>query len=202
MPREAKAKVALPIGLSDVYFAKLTTDTIGAVPTYESPVYLSRAIKATLTPVTKAGTLDSEDETEIDETEIVGYTVSIEASQLDNTARALLGGHKVDDDGGLIITTKDISPEGALLFKSKLSDKINSKYVVLYKGSFGGLTEEFETDKKDGKTYKTHTVEGNFRARTSDGVIQYSIRSDSENASAEKIAAWFTKVQEPGEVSA
>lgn len=193
-----KAKVAIPIGLDNVYVAKLTADVAGGKTTYEVPEYAARAIKVAMTPVTKTGTLESDDAVEIDQTVITGYTVSLEESQLDDYMRALIFGHRIDKSGGLVINKTDTPPELALLCRSKLSDEKNYKYMVLYKGSFKKNVEEYETDKRDTTTYKTETVEGTFYARESDGNIKYDLRSDSTAAgAAEKIKAWFTAVPEP-----
>jgi len=203
MPKatRVKAKVAIPIGLDNIHIALMTSDVAGQTTTYGNPEYFARAIKATLTPILKNGSLDSDDSVEIDESEIVGYTVSIDESQLDDYMRAKIFGHTVDVDGGIIINKDDVPPTLALLFRSKLSDHQHFKNVVLYKGTFKKNTEEFETDKKDSTTYKTETIEGTFYARESDGNIKYDLREDNTAASATKIANWFTAVQEPGEAA-
>ena len=90
-----KAKVALPIGLDNIYVAKLIQDTVEGT-TYNDPEYLARAIKATLQPILAGGSLESEDEVELDESQIIGYTVTIEVSQLDDYMRATLFGHRRD----------------------------------------------------------------------------------------------------------
>lgn len=97
-----KAKVAIPIGLDNVYVAKVTADVAGGKTTYEAPEYAARAIKCTMTPVTKTGTLESDDAVEIDQTVITGYTVSIEESQLDDYMRALIFGHRLISQADLL----------------------------------------------------------------------------------------------------
>ncbi len=192
-----KAKVPLPIGLESAYVALLTKDDAEGT-TYETPEYFARAIKATITPILATGTLESEDEVEYDESEIIGYTLSFEASQLDDHMRALIFGHKIDEDGGIIVSNTDKPPELAFMFRTPLSDKKNFKYVTLYKGSFKPNEESYETKKKESITYSVEgAIEGNFYCRTSDGACKYSLRSDSENASTSKIEKWFTAVQEP-----
>ena len=47
MARQVKAKVAIPIGLDNVYIAPLLTDTEEGT-TYETPEFCARAIKATM----------------------------------------------------------------------------------------------------------------------------------------------------------
>lgn len=193
-----KAKVALPIGLDSPYIAELVKDTAEGT-TYKAPEYLGRAIKATLQPILATGTLESEDEVELDESQIIGYTVSIEVSQLDDYMRAKLFGHRRDASGGIVVSSDDTPPELALLFRTALSDKKNYKYTVLYKGTFKPNEESNETKKKESITYGVEgTIEGNFYCRASDGTAKYSLRSDqATEAGKTKIAEWFTEVQNP-----
>ena len=193
-----KAKVALPIGLDSLYIAELVKDTAEGT-TYKAPEYLARAIKATLQPILATGTLESEDEVELDESQIIGYTVSIEVSQLDDYMRAKLFGHRRDASGGIVVSSDDTPPELALLFRTALSDKKNYKYTVLYKGTFKPNEESNETKKKESITYGVEgAVEGNFYCRASDGTAKYSLRSDqATEAGKTKITEWFTEVQNP-----
>ncbi len=195
-----KAKVPMPIGLDSVYVAELTTDTLEGT-TYATPEYLSRAIKATIQPILATGTLESDDEVELDESAIIGYTVTFEASQLDDYMRAKIYGHRLDAAGGIVVSKDDKAPKLALMFRSLLSDKKNYKYTVLYNGSFQPNEETYETKKKDSITYGVEgAITGTFYTRTSDGVAKYSLRSDTATeAGKTKIDAWFTKVQEPDE---
>lgn len=202
MPRTAKAKVALPIGLDNVHIADVLTDTEESA-TYGTPEFFARAIKATITPILAEGTLESEDEVEIDESAIIGYNVSIEASQLDDYMRAKIFGHKIDADGGIVYSENDKAPKLALLFRSLLSDRQNYKYAVLYNGSFKPNEETYETKKKESITYQVEgAIAGNFYTRAKDKVARYTLRSDTEQAGAKtKIASWFESVPEPGEAA-
>lgn len=193
-----KAKVALPIGLDNIYVAKLIQDTAEGT-TYNDPEYLARAIKATLQPILAGGSLESEDEVELDESQIIGYTVTIEVSQLDDYMRATLFGHRRDASGGIVVSKDDTPPELALLFRTALSDKQNYKYTVLYKGTFKPNEESNETKKKESITYGVEgSIEGNFYCRASDGTAKYSLRSDQATAAGKtKIEEWFTAVQSP-----
>lgn len=197
-----KAKVALPIGLDSVYWSRLLTDEVGGKTTYDNPKYVARALKAVLTPNTKNGLLESDDAVEIDENILTSLTVALDVSQLPDDIRAEMLGHGVDDTGGIIINKDDTPPRGALVFRAMLSDRKNYKYVVLYSGAFKENIENYETDKRDATTYQTESIEGTFYPRESDGTLKYSIRTDNPSASVEKIAAWFTTVQEPSDIPA
>lgn len=198
-----KGKItAIPIGLDNVHVAVLTADPKDGTAAYATPEYLSRALSVNLTPILKEGVLDSDDNVEIDESMIAGYTVSFGTSQLDDYARAKIFGHRIDSTGGLVVSKNDKPPIIALLGRSKLSDRVNFEYFALYKGSFKPNAAERETDKREGTTYKTETVEGTFYPRESDGNIKYTMRTDNENCDSTKIQNWFTAVQEPAAESA
>jgi len=182
-----------PIGVENVHVATVTDSTEGV--TFGKPRFLSKTLKITLTPVTNTGMIECDDGVDEEETILSAITASIELKQLPTWGRQLLLGHGIDADGGIVTNKDDVAKDVALLFDVPLSKKKGKKYVVLYKGHFSEPTEEFETAKRDGITYKTNTIEGTFYPLEANGDIRYSIRSDDENVSAEKIANWFEEVQ-------
>lgn len=198
--RKAKAKVSMPIGLDNVHIAVLKKDDKDGAE-YDVPEYLARAIKVTVEPITAEGTLESDDEVEQEESAIIGYKVTIGASQLDDYIRAKVFGHRIDASGGVVYNEEDTAPEIALLFRTLLSDKKNYKYSVFYKGKFKPNSEEYETKKKEEFSYKTEgDITGNFYTRTYDKNAKYTLRTDNvTDAGKAKLAAWFTSVPEPDE---
>ena len=197
MPRNVGKITAIPIGLDDVHFALLLSDVKDSDATYSTPEYLARSLKITLTPILKEGTLDSDDSVEIDESNIIGYEVNFETSQLDTYVRAKILGHRVDSNGMIVYSKDDVPPKIALLGRSLLSDRRNFEYFALYKGSFKEPSKERETDKRDSTTYKTETINGKFYAREADGLIKITLNTSDDGASAEIVSAWFTEVQKP-----
>ncbi len=193
-------KVAKPIGARKLTWFPLLTDPEEGAATYDEAVKLSRLIQITVTPVFAEGILESDDGTEENEALIVAYDVTINASQLTDEIRAALLGHLIDAGGGILTKKTDSAQEGALAWEELLSktdptDPDKYKKVVLYKGKFKEFTETAQSVVQNGITYQTHNLTGRFIPRN-DGHIKYSIREDTPNADATKLAAWFTSPQE------
>lgn len=196
------AYVGKPIGAANLTWFPITAEEEGA-PTYGTAVKLSRLINIVTTPAFMEATLESDDGMEDDLSLISYIDVTINASQLTDTLRAQLLGHSMDADGGVLTTGTDVGQYGALAWKELLSKQNPSepdkyKYVVLYKGKFKEFAETANTLTQGGITYQTHNLTGRFYKRD-DGSLKYSMREDTESASASKIAAWFTKPQEKAE---
>ena len=196
-------KIAKPIGARKLTWFPLVdgTDTEDLAAAYAAAVKLSRLITITTTPVLAEGVLESDDGLEEDESMVVAYDVTINASQLTDAIRASLLGHAVDDGGGILTNGNDEASMGALAWEELLSGGSVPKYkkVVLYKGKFKEFAETANSVVQAGKTYQTHNLTGRFYRREFDGNLKYSIREDTPNANATKLAAWFATPQEYGD---
>lgn len=185
------------IGLKDVYFAKITKDDETGV-TYGTPSKIAKAINAKITPKNTSEKLYSDDTIEEIISKYDSTDVEIEVSDLSLESRALLQGISTAN-GELLESDSDSAPEGALMFRSK---KTNGKYryVVLYKGKFELVEDEYatQTDKIETKTPK---IKGSFYARAKDGAWRFTLDEDETGASTSKISNWFKTVQEAGTVS-
>ena len=179
------------IGLKDVYFAKQLTDTTAGA-TYSAPVKIARAINAKVTPKVNSEKWYSDDTVEEIVSAFDSIDVEFEMNDLDLTSRALLQGITTSN-GELVESTSDIAPVGALLFRSLMSTG-KYRYVVLYKGKFEQVEDEYET-KADKISSKTPKLKGSFYARE-DGKYRFTIDENETGASSTKISAWFTAVQE------
>jgi phi13 family phage major tail protein len=197
--------VAKPIGARKLTWwpVAANTDTDLVAASYEAAVRLSRLINIQVTPVFAEGVLESDDGIEDNQSLIVAYDVTINASQLTDAIRAALLGHAMDAGGGILTAGGDVAQEGALAWEEELSNNVaggTTKYkkVVLYKGKFKEFVETANTITEGGITYQTHNLVGRFFRRVFDKNLKYSIREDSPSADAVKLAAWFTTPQEYG----
>ncbi|HPO77630.1 MAG TPA: FN3 associated domain-containing protein [Thermoclostridium caenicola] len=199
----SNAYIGKPIGARKLTWFPLINDPETGNATYGEPVKLSRLINITVTPVFAEGVLESDDGIEDDLALIVAYDVTINASQLTDSIRAALLGHQMDDGDGMLVTSTDVAQWGALAWEELLSKKDPSepdkyKKVILYKGKFREFAETAATMTQGGVTFQTHNLTGRFVKRN-DGHIKYSIREDSPNADATKLANWFVEPQEFGD---
>lgn len=180
------------IGLKDVYFAKQLTDTASGA-TYDAPVKIARAINAKVTPKVNSEKWYSDDSVEEIVTAFDSMDVEVEMNDLPLESRALLQGISTAN-GELVESTSDIAPVGALMFKALMSTG-KYRYVVLYKGKFEQVPDEYDT-KADKIASKTAKLKGSFYARE-DGKYRFTLDENVTGASSTKIGAWFTTVQEP-----
>lgn len=194
--------IGKPIGLQYLTWFPLLTDPVDGTATYDAPIKIGRGITATMTPELAEAILESDDGIEDQLSLLQGIQVQFNANQLSNPVKSALFGHVYDDQGGLLETNKGTPPWGAFAFRVRISTDggTTAKYawVVLYKGRFKTPTENFETLKKGGIDFKTHTVDGSFVPRDADGSIKYSIREDDTLFDSGVAAAWFDAVQEAG----
>lgn len=193
--------VGKAVGLRNLTFWPITGVTEGAI-TYGSPVKIARAITATLTPTQSEAMLESEDGVEDDISQVTGYGLAIDVSQINHAARAAIFGHQVDEDGGLIFNENDTPVWGALAFRTPLTTEGGSgtkyAYHVMYRGRFKEFPENFETRKRESMAIQTHTgIQASFYSDEKTGNIRYVMREDHENFNTTKAGAWFTTVQQP-----
>ena len=198
MPVTDKSVVPRQIGLKDVHVALITSDgPSGTV--YETPVKISRAITAKITPSVNSETLYSDDGVEDELSAFAGCEVEIEQNALTLEHRALLLGKKYHN-GELVENSGDLPPKLALMFRSEksTSTKVNPvyRYCVLYKGKFSEIEDEYET-KGEKPNSKTTKIKGKFYDRDSDGNWRMMIDTDATGVDTDKITNFFTTVQEP-----
>lgn len=198
MPVVDNSVTARQIGLKDVHVALITSDgPSGTV--YATPVKISRAINAKITPSINSETLYSDDGVEDELSNFSGCEVEIEQNALTLQQRALLLG-KSYSNGELVENSGDKAPNLALLFRSEKSTSTRAnpvyRYCVLYKGKFNEIEDEFET-KGEKPNSKTAKLKGKFYDRESDGNWRFMMDSDDDGVSQQKLNNFFTSVQEP-----
>lgn len=191
--------VAKTVGVKRAGYALVTKNTHDDL-THGEVKFLSRVRKVSITPSYAENELDSNDAVEAQGNEIQGYTVSFDATGIDAETEAEIYGHKLDENGGMIERDGDEPPELALILELAMSGN-HSKYVILYCGSVKHPTEEAESKTRSGFTYSNPTLEFSF-GKSLNGLLKYSLRTDSPNYKPEVGEAWFDAVTYPGTVSA
>lgn len=198
MPAVDNSVTARQVGLKDVHVALITSDGPGGT-VYDTPVKISRAITAKITPSVNSETLYSDDGVEDELSAFSGCEIEIEQNALTLEQRALILG-KSYKNGELVENSGDKPPKLALLFRSEKSTSTRAnpvyRYCVLYKGKFSEIEDEYET-KGEKPNSKTAKIKGKFYDRDSDGNWRFMIDSDATGVSQEKISQFFTSVQEP-----
>lgn len=176
-----------PIGLRDLYFAKETAEG-----TYDTPVKLSEAISASVTPNYTITTLYGDDRAVAVATALGDIDISINATDLKPTEYDLLMGTTKNTDGVIEDSINDVAPYGALLFRLPFEDG-GFRYYCYYKGRFQPPATNSNT-KGSGVEFQTPTITGKFVARE-DG--KWRAHHDSPATLTPVASAWFTSVYKP-----
>lgn len=185
------------IGLRDIYFAPLKSSSENG---FDAPFRVAKAIEAKVTPNTSSAVLYADDGASESASSEGETEIELGIDQLANDVYAKLLG-KQTIGGGAIDTTGDISPNGALMFRS-LKSNGKYRYVVYYKGSFQPPEEEYKT-KGESIEYNTPTIKGTFVHSDTvldddgNGIKRWIVDEDDTNANLTAIANWFTSVQLP-----
>lgn len=183
-------KIAVPVGLQDICYAKLIKDDETGVE-YATPKMLLPAITATITPTVNSTTLHANDGPIVTANALGEITVEIGVADIPLATQADLLGSTINADGLLIDNSDDQAPEVALGYRRSMSDG-TFRYTWLLKGKFRLPTEEAQT-KQGEVTFQTPTITGVFLKRLYDG--NWRFRTDSSDpASAALIASWFDAV--------
>lgn len=183
-------QIAVPVGLQDIYYAKLIKDDATGVE-YDTPKMMLPAITANVSPTVNSATLYGNDGPIVTANALGEITVEIGVADIPLITQADLLGSTISTDGLLIDNSDDQAPEVALGFRRSMSDG-SFRYTWLLKGKFQLPTEEAQT-KQGEPAFQTPTITGIFLKRLNDG--NWRLRADSKNpASAAIIAAWFDAV--------
>ncbi|OMC87464.1 hypothetical protein BK128_08540 [Viridibacillus sp. FSL H7-0596] len=185
------------IGLKDLFFAP---EKVGAENGFEKPYRIAKAMEAKVAPKTSNAVLYADDGA-AESASAEGETeIELGIDALSNDVYAKLLGKQVIN-GGVIDTTADVAPNGALLFRA-LKSNGKYRYFVFYKGNFQLPEEEYKT-KGESIEYNTPKIKGVFVHSDTildakgNGIKRYIVDEDDTGADAAVIAKWFDEVQLP-----
>lgn len=192
------------IGCDNLVYATMTTeDTKTTAPVYSTPAPLIGVMSLNINPNASQETLFADD----GPMEVAGTlgTIEVELQKAYLTAadKAALLGHTIDEDGGLVYSSADVSPWVAIGFRT-LKSNGHYRYVWLYKGKFLDPEDNNET-KGDSINFQSDTINGQFAKLIKGYMVEdketfpwkYELDEDTPTASATKIATWFDAVVFP-----
>lgn len=179
------------IGVDSVYYARLTSDTFGGTPTYQTPVALPGVSEMNINPNSSSTTLFLDDGPSDTAITIGEGEVAFMVGELAIAERATLLGHTVVG-GVLQKDARDVPPFVAIGFKSLKSDG-SYRYYWFTKVKFRepemnhstrGETIDFQLDSMTGALIK----------RQSDSIWQYAADEGQANVPQSTLDDWFTSV--------
>jgi len=181
--------LAVQIGLKDLHYALLTTDTSAAI-TYATPVKIAGIISAKITPAINTITQYADDGPDEVASALGEITLELTVKDIALATQAILLGHTVDTKKVIIKKSSDTAPYLAIGFKSV---KSNGKYrfVWLYKGKFGLPEQSFKT-KEENVEFQSATIVAVFVKRVKDS--KWMSVGDEDASGFNKAATWFNAV--------
>jgi phi13 family phage major tail protein len=182
------------IGIEDLYFAPVTTDTKATIA-YGTPVEIAKAVSATVSPKTATASFYANNKEVATVNEVTGIELKLSVDDLNAAALETVLGIQKNADGVIVFDDSAIAPYGALLFKSKLHNG-GYRYVALLKGTFQLPEDSFQT-KGEGVEFSAKEITGNFVLREHDGAYRYQVDSNDTGVSQTVIDGWFTSVYAP-----
>jgi phi13 family phage major tail protein len=177
------------IGLRDVYYATLTTDT-PTTATYAAPVRIIGAISASVNANTSSETLFADDGPFETATTMGEITIELNIADLDMKTLAAITGATYDSTSKILKQTSDDTPPYLALGYRTLKPNGAYRYYWLVKGKFNIPEDSFNT-KGDSIEFQTPTISGNFVKRDQDSAWKISVDED-DTPTASVITNWFT----------
>jgi phi13 family phage major tail protein len=179
------------VGLEKLYVAKILSD--GETTTYDTPKYLAGIKEIGVKPKVNSDEFYAENQLWLSETTLANIDVEVDITDLTNEDEAMLLGHKIATEGGIIKSADDVAPEVALLFKANKGNG-KARYVVLYKGKFSIGDEDYKG--KEGKAnFQAKKLKATFAPLHSNSMWSYKI--DEEQGMTD--TKFFEKVIIPTE---
>lgn len=183
---------AAQVGLRDLYYSILNTDTAGVSTTYQAPVKISPAINAKVTPKSSNTVLYGDDGATDLATAVGEIEVEIETKDLPLAVQAALLGHSLNG-GVLLRKSTDNAPFIALGFRSVKSNG-KYRYYWLLKGKAIVPDEDFKT-KEDKVAFNTPKLKLVFVKRDYDDAYQKIADEEDPNYTSSVGTNWFTAVE-------
>lgn len=193
---------SVAIGLTKLHYAILKTDRAPKTdsPTdpgelvYEDPVRLPGAITANFSPNASNDTLFADDGPYDTASTLGAMSLELNVADIPPRHRAVILGCAYDENTGMVKdSANDIPPYlavGCAVKKSNGSDRL----IWYLKGKFAAPDDNNQT-KSDSVNWNTPTITGNFLKRDYDDQWRYSVDTDDEAYTGDKVdfTEWFTK---------
>lgn len=182
------------VGIEKLYVAKVLTDGTEP-PTFDTPKYLAGIKEVGIKPKTDAGEFYAENILWLSETTLASIDVEIDITDLTDADEALLLGHKIATEGGIIKSSSDIAPDVALLIKANKGNG-KARYVILYKGKFSTGDEDYKG--KEGKSnFQSKKLKATFSPLHSNKMWSFKIDEEQGMTDVKFFASVTIPVPKP-----
>lgn len=179
---------SVPIGLSNLVYAKMLTDVAGVGATYDTPVPLAGAITANFSPNASNDTLFADDGPYDTASTLGAMTLELNVADISSADKAALLGAKYE--GGILRHSSDDTPPFVAIGMSVLKSNGEKRLIWYLKGKFSAPDDNNQT-KADSINWNTPTITGNFLKRDADNEWKVTCDTDDNNVDPGTISGWF-----------
>ena len=159
------------VGLDKLYIAKILRDEVETE--FDKPKYLAGIKEIGIKPKVNTDEFYAENQLWLSETTLANIDVEVNITDLTNEDEAMLLGHKIATEGGIIKSADDVAPEVALLYKASKGNG-KARYAVLYKGKFSIGDESYKG--KEGKAnFQSKKLKASFAPLHSNSMWSYKV---------------------------
>jgi len=159
------------VGLDKLYIAKILRDEVETE--FDKPKYLAGIKEIGIKPKVNTDEFYAENQLWLSETTLANIDVEVDITDLTNEDEAMLLGHKIATEGGIIKSADDTAPEVALLYKANKGNG-KARYGVLYKGKFSIGDESYKG--KEGKAnFQSKKLKATFAPLHSNSMWSYKV---------------------------
>ena len=159
------------VGLDKLYIAKILRDEVETE--FDKPKYLAGIKEIGIKPKVNGDDFYAENQLWLSETTLANIDVEVDITDLTNEDEAMLLGHKIATEGGIIKSADDTAPEVALLYKANKGNG-KARYGVLYKGKFSIGDESYKG--KEGKAnFQSKKLKATFAPLHSNSMWSYKV---------------------------
>lgn len=190
---------ATQVGLKNLYYALLLTDSSGVQTTYGTPAIIAPVINAKIKPKSSSTVLYADDGADETATAVGETSLELETKNIPIAIQAILLGH-TSSGGVMTRKTTDTAPYVAIGFESVKSNG-TKRYVWLFKGKFEVPEDDFQT-KEDKVNFQTAKIMGTFVKRAYDDAYQKIADEEDANYVSSVGTNWYTAVEGTADTTA
>jgi len=176
------------VGLSNLYYATLTSDASGGV-VYDTPTIITGIITANINPNSVVETLFADDGPLEVATQLGNIEFELVVADIPLNIQAVLLGHTIS--AGIMTRLATDTPIWVAIGFKALKSNGNYRYAWLVKGKFREPELNHET-KDDSVNFQTPTIVGHFVKRDYDEMWLKQADEDESGYQAATGTNWFT----------
>lgn len=185
------------VNVAKLYYSTITKDELGASNlVFGTPVYLPGVRQIDAKVQTSTEKLYAEGKVWEQSSTLENVELAVEMADISNADYAIMLGHKLATQGGVIAMSDDVAPYVALLAEFDKSNGEKS-YRIFYKGKFNEPDSDGGKTKEDKVEFQTKKITCTFQPLINNSMWKYQVDSDDPSCPADIESTFFNSVIVP-----